>query len=857
MTDVAFDFLGSDIHSIATTNGAEYGASALSATPTILKEEEDAFSAAISVWRGIHLPDIQKDMDTQSVELLEQQQQSLAGRKKLAEMTREFKKVPDQDKLQQFKALLKAYQAEIDAITKREKASSQAFMNVYNALGQAPDPVTLLKVALDHTSKLNEMAQIQAENARLKDENAALQRQNAAVKSSASHAAKIQQKLTRLESKQEEQIQERVREKEASLREEYEEKIRAAKETEHDLSRQLHHAKDQLKLLRHNHDSTQQTLVDHSQKYEEEVVAKLAELDIVLLDYERANGRISELEGQNELLRQQLDNMQGQGFDNDRVNLLEQTIETQDNELKSLTTAMDNLKTTTKQQTYTLERRVTELQQDIKDKSEALESAKRKLEQYSDYETVKSELEVLKYIEFSSAREQDDDDDWDERVLTLASKHLEKPLEVLLRDKARKLENELTELKVEHDSTLNELDLLRTQYEQISRQWHAQTDLVHRLEEDITRLNASTTHHPYHHHHTSPSSPPPPPPPLSHQQQPPLGMATPASPSFGQSHFEGHHHHDHQATTTNIGGVTLGQIKPETLASSRSMSFGAASASASATVVDPTLSTPPLSTSSPLGGGFGSEPANNASGGGGGGGGILSIVTSQRDRFRQRNGELEAQLREQSEQISTLKNELSQLQKDNLKMYEKIKFMQSYASDKGMANYPNGGAGVGGGFGSYASSSAAANNSYAGAGAGGGGAMVDYSSPFRTRGNHHATTTAGSRKKDDGDDETIPMQIHDPTDRYRNMYEESLNPFEAFHKKEESRRYNDMTVADKAMLSMSRLVLTNKWTRTMLVGYTMGLHFLMAMMLYKMSLWEECRHDHETPNEAHPFVPGE
>lgn len=59
----------------------------------------------------------------------------------------EFKKVPDQEKLQQFKLLLRAYQGEIDAITKREKATAQAFLTVYNALGQAPDPAKLLQVA--------------------------------------------------------------------------------------------------------------------------------------------------------------------------------------------------------------------------------------------------------------------------------------------------------------------------------------------------------------------------------------------------------------------------------------------------------------------------------------------------------------------------------------------------------------------------------------------------------------------------------------------------------------------------------------------------------------------------------------
>jgi len=87
---------------------------------------------------------------------------------------------------------------------------------------------------------------------------------------------------------------------------------------EHTLQRQLNQANDQLKTLKHTNDSTQASLVDHSQKYEEEVVAKLAELDIVLLDYERANSRISELEGQNEMLRDQLEGNHGRSTDQER-----------------------------------------------------------------------------------------------------------------------------------------------------------------------------------------------------------------------------------------------------------------------------------------------------------------------------------------------------------------------------------------------------------------------------------------------------------------------------------------------------------------------------------------------------------
>ncbi|KAF9177492.1 hypothetical protein BGZ49_005621, partial [Haplosporangium sp. Z 27] len=212
MADASFDFLGEA--GILTRD-----AQSSSTSTKALQEEEDAFSAAVSVWRGIQLPAIQQEMDKQSVELIEQQQQSLAGRKRLAELTREFKKVPDQEKLQQFKILLKAYQGEIDSITKREKATSQAFLNVYNALGQAPDPAKLLQVAADQTTKLEEISALQSENTRLKEENANLNKQTANLRSMSSNATKLQQRLTRLETKQEEAIQERVKEKEQAFRE--------------------------------------------------------------------------------------------------------------------------------------------------------------------------------------------------------------------------------------------------------------------------------------------------------------------------------------------------------------------------------------------------------------------------------------------------------------------------------------------------------------------------------------------------------------------------------------------------------------------------------------------------------------
>ena len=62
---------------------------------------------------------------------------------------------------------------------------------------------------------------------------------------------------------------------------------------------------------------------------------------------------------------------------------------------------------------------------------------------------------------------------------------------------------------------------------------------------------------------------------------------------------------------------------------------------------------------------------------------ILPIITSQRDRFRQRNAELEEQLLRQSETVSELRNEIKTLQADNLKLYEKVRYLESYSAGVG------------------------------------------------------------------------------------------------------------------------------------------------------------------------------
>ena len=75
------------------------------------------------------------------------------------------------------KVLLKAYQGEIDSLTRRSKMSETAFLNVYKLLSDAPDPYPLLDAAVDQTVKVAEARMLESELGRLREENAELKKQ--------------------------------------------------------------------------------------------------------------------------------------------------------------------------------------------------------------------------------------------------------------------------------------------------------------------------------------------------------------------------------------------------------------------------------------------------------------------------------------------------------------------------------------------------------------------------------------------------------------------------------------------------------------------------------------------------------
>jgi homeobox protein cut-like len=169
----------------------------------------------------------------------------------------------------------------------------------------------------------------------------------------------------------------------------------------------------------------------------------------------------------------------------------------------------------------------------------------------------------------------------------------------------------------------------------------------------------------------------------------------------------------------------------------------------------------------------------------GGGSGILPMITAQRDRFKKRNTQLEQELSESHRTMSQLRQEIAALQKDNLNLYEKTRYVSSYNRAPGAT-----------------SSSAYANNP-----------------------NPSTVSIGGSGGSSPG-----PGGI--ALDRYRKAYESNLSPFQAFRGRESARAYRRMSFPERVVYSVTRMVLASRTSRNLFAGYCVALHILVFFSLY-------------------------
>lgn len=665
--------------------------------------------AVIAAWKDFGLAEVQRTLDENASELAARQDESEESRKKLVELSREFKKNTPEDVRKQVAPLLKSFQMEIDNLNKRSKFVETSFLNVYKKVIDINDPLPTLEYCVGLEKKVGRLTDLEIENKNLKETLRDYNEEFKEVRNQDVTIKNLRDRIKNYEEMMDETVKSKVKDFEKELSQQYAEKERLLRETQESVMRRLQEAEARVQTLQSTLDVTQSELFELKSKSDESTFAKSEETDILINDLERANQRAVTAEREMKRVQEEFlaltssrstevpGAVSAMGDVEPSADLLARTsleieLASKEKEIAQLVEDLKQVQQCLSDLTYKSSQEVAQFQRKRDEDLQKIEKLEAQILRQKDYEEIKRELNIMKSVEFGGSCTDVHEES------TQDSPSSPKSLEVLLLEKTKALQNEnmllrqsnatMTKRVTEAEQELTDLRALVTE----------QKGLIFNLESDLSSV---------------------------------------------------------QSFSTIYRGEGEGSSMPEIVAEAVR-----ASSSCTPPLVTTTSNTQPPT---PTPGGISPELPSAAES-------LLPIVSAQRERFRQRNEELEGELAGKGQQVILLQNELDALRADNLKLYEKIKFLQSYQ---------------------------------------------------------------GRQAKEDTAAES----------RYSSQYEEALDPFSSFSRKEKLRRYAALSPFEKVTLSMGRFILGNKTARTVAFLYTTLVHSLIFLVLYKIAHIESCKRD--------------
>ncbi|VVT57389.1 uncharacterized protein SAPINGB_P005671 [Magnusiomyces paraingens] len=590
------------------------------------------FEFALSTWSKIALSQLQRKLDDEGVEILQLQKNSIITRKELALRTKTFRKLSDEVKLTEIKSLLKLYQAEIDNLTQRSKFAESSFMNLYKLIAEAPDPVPLLEASVDSVLAASDVVKLSDENSMLVEK-----------LNKCADYEQIKTKLKDLEVKSVELLNTKVLAKESELKAIFDEKERHWKERENDLQIQVQEAREQIKELRSNTEVLQARLSAKSQghladsitdKNTSKSTGRIAELELVASDLERANKRVLETEKRNVELRSELETVRSGTQNVEKIRELESHISDLERSNSILAAQLDTSRKSIAQSKSSFQKKIDSLSRDIEKELSENNLLKQKIDSMQDYESIKRELEILKSMEFDEESDDfkkkeiihsfkdatdkfKDDEDYEFAENIEGSEHAKnsQSLERMMHTRNKKLVNEITQMRVLKISLENEVSQLQTRLTGCLKENSHLKQLSIKLEEDLAQTNDTFSKY----GSTS-------------------GPAMSVVSGWGRSVIGNNSTSIKRSGRLSPTVSIVGGYEPNEMA----------------------MQSPPSPDYS-----------------------ILPIITQQRDRFRARNSELEEDLKKCWATISQLKKELDSVKRDNVELYEKARYASSYKRSTG------------------------------------------------------------------------------------------------------------------------------------------------------------------------------
>ncbi|CAG8008846.1 unnamed protein product [Penicillium salamii] len=681
-----------------------------------LTEEANKFQRAIAAWRGIDLASTIAKLDATATDIVEQQRDALVQRKDLAQKTKDYKKLDDEAKLSEYKALLKAYQSFIDLLTNQGKTSSSSFLQLYSSLSEAPDPYPLLEASVDSLVLSEDtVPKLTSERDQLQKSVDRLTRQQEETEKRLSEERAARKKL---EANQES----KAKEIEASWEAVLAEKANNWAAKEKSLEEKVENQDRLIKELKASYEVSQRLGEGEDRNDEGEGArsgATAAELELVSADLEKTSLRLADVEARNEQMRLELAQAASQSAGPMSVEDDPDYLRLQ-SENSSLLRKLDAARFDKDSASHTWEAKLLQSERAASKASLEREELRVRLAKMADYDEIRRELEMIRSVEFAG-----DDDEAEEGVAdstatengdTSKAKN-KNSLEQLLMGRNKKLTEDLTLLRVSHRDIQGQLETLRNELSTSKDELEKSRSLSSTLENDLLRVQEEASN-------AFPSSA--------------MSVAGTYSSRYPHSARRG----ASSPTSSIISGFDQSAVSANTMESIRA-----------------------------------GEPV-------GGGSGLLPMIQAQRDRFKKKNAELEEDLSKLYATVKSLRQEVASLQKDNLNLYEKTRYVSTYSRGQGASTSAS----------SYANTPTS-NSIYT-----------------------SADTPSG-------------LSLN----RYQSAYEAQISPFAAFRGRESTRAYKRMSLPERIVFSLTRVILANRTSRNLFATYCFALHILLFVVLYMMS----------------------
>ena len=542
------------------------------------------------LWQEFDLTGTQKLLDELATEITTRQDESDTSRKQLIELIRNFKKSNSEETRLIVAPLLKSFQNEIDNLSKRSKSAEKSFFDIYKKFFDIADPVPTLEYCMENIKNLQKLQDLEIETAQLRETLTDCNKEITEYKEKLKNLKDIESKYKTQEEKMLDLIDQKVAKKEEDLQKMFDEKSRVLDEERQRNSQKLSDSVQKMTMMQRTLSETQTELYDLQTRQDQQRNARSEEVELVLVDLERANQRALTAEREALTLQDQLKDLQSsqssqpevEDFSDDQTAALRNQLMAKEQEVIQLVEDFQKANKSSQELEVRCDKKISELELENERIAGQLEQTKTRLEGQSDYESVKKDLSILKSLYFPSQNTEEEDP---------------RALEVLILERSKTLQNDNSMLRQDKERLLAELTEAREELTENKRTLSRQSELISQLEEHVDQLQTITT--PY------------------------------------REEAEGRSSSDMLAEALKVD-TELEDLRE---------------------------ASPVLSMKTAL------SSSTESS--------LLPIVEAQRERLRLRNEELETVSLTQQHQLTTLTSQVESLQQDNVKLYEKIRFLQS------------------------------------------------------------------------------------------------------------------------------------------------------------------------------------